>query len=126
MRSSIAEPEHRFFLALLMNVSKQKDLLALVAERFPDEKPVETILRWVNELGEETEFGIAILDAHFPESFEIAADEQPELFMAALRHFITGNKKVPTSLRALSAAQLKELRSILTESSLRVLLGDKA
>jgi hypothetical protein len=126
MRSSIAEPEHRFFLALLMNVSKQTDLLALVAERFPDEKPVETILRWVQELGEETESGIAILDAHFPEDFEIAAEEQPELFMAALRHFITGNKKVPTSLRSLSAAQLKELRSVLTDSSLRVLLGDKA
>ena len=79
----------------------------------------------MHELGEETESGIAILDAHFPEDFEIAAEEQPELFMAALRHFIVGGKKVPTSLRALSAAQLKELRSVLTDSSLRVLLGEK-
>jgi hypothetical protein len=40
------DPEHRFFLALLLNVSTRTDLLALVEQSFPEAPPVETILRW--------------------------------------------------------------------------------
>ncbi len=42
LRSTIIEPEHRFFLALLMNAPTRADLLALVAQRFPKEAPVAT------------------------------------------------------------------------------------
>ncbi|WP_206026028.1 hypothetical protein [Roseimicrobium sp. ORNL1] len=123
MRSSISEPEHRFFLALLMNVPTRKDLLELVAQRFPAMEPTETVLRWAMELAGETEYSFAILDAAFPEELGIEMDEQPALFLAALRHFMTGAKKAPTSLRALSAAQLKVLRDAFTASSLRVLVA---
>ncbi len=119
LRSSIAEPEHRFFLALLLNVPTRADLLALVAQRFPEEAPIETVLRWAEELGEATDFGTAILDACFPEEFEIASEEQPDLFIAALRHFLSGGKKPP----ALTAAQVKQLRAVFAASSLRVLVG---
>lgn len=122
MRGAIGEPEHRFFLALLMNVPTRADVLALVALRFPGEAPVETVLRWAEELGAETDGGIAILDAGFPESVEIAEEDQPDLFMAALRHFIEGGKKVPAALRALPPAQLKQLREAFAASSLRVLV----
>ncbi|MDZ4288366.1 MAG: hypothetical protein U0984_10430 [Prosthecobacter sp.] len=122
MRSRIAEPEHRFFLALLLNVPARADLLALVAQRFPGEAPVETVLRWAEELGETSEGGTAILDAFFPETLEVASEAQPDLFMAALRHFLVGGKKVPAALRALSAAELKELRVAFAASSLRVLV----
>lgn len=123
MRSTISEPEHRFFLALLMNVPTRADLLTLVARRFPDEAPVETVLRWAEELGAETEYGIAILDASFPESLEIADEDQPDLFIAALRHFLEGGKKVPAALRALPVAHLQQLRTAFADSSLRVLVA---
>ncbi len=122
MRGSIAEPEHRFFLALLMNVSARADLLDLVSQRFPEEPPVETILRWAEELGTETDYGIAILDAAFPESLEIAPEDQPDIFMAALRHFMEGGKKAPAALRSLPVPQVQHLRAVFAASSLRVLV----
>lgn len=123
MRSSISEPEHRFFLALLMNVPTRKDLLELVVQRFPAMEPTETVLRWAMELAGETEYSFAILDAAFPGELGIEMDEQPALFLAALRHFMTGAKKAPSSLRTLSAANLKLLRDAFTASSLRVLVA---
>ena len=122
-RASVTEPEHRFFLALLMNVPTRDKVLALVAQRFPDEDPVETILRWAEELGEETDQGIAILDAGFPESLDIEMEDQPDVFIAALRHFLEGGKKVPATLKSLSSAQVQQLLSSFAESSLRSLVS---
>ncbi len=122
MRSTITEPEHRFFLALLMNVPTRADLLALVAQRFPKQAPVETVLRWAEELVELSEFGIAILDAQFPESIEVAMNNQPFLFLAALRHFLARGKKSPAGLRALSPLQVKQLHAVFAASSLRPLV----
>ncbi len=122
-RSSITDPEHRFFLALLMNVSQRADLLKLVKQRFSKTKPIETILRWAVELAEITEQGFAILDACFPEELETDIQEQPELFITALRHFMQGGKKLPAELRMLSAAQLSFLRAAFLNSSLRVLVA---
>jgi hypothetical protein len=123
LRNSIEGPEHRFFLALLMNVDTRVDVLALVAQRFPETKPVETILRWAEELAEASDFGVAILDAYFPDGIKVPSERQPALFLAALRHFLEGGKKVPAALRALPASQLKRLRAALAESSLGVLVG---
>ncbi|HEY5792780.1 MAG TPA: hypothetical protein VIS74_05740 [Chthoniobacterales bacterium] len=122
LRGTIVEPEHRFFLALLLNVTTRADLLALVGQRFPEAAPVETVLRWAEELGETTDFGAAILDARFPETLGVASEEQPDLLLAALRHFLEGGKKT-AALRALPAAGLKELRAAFAASSLRVLAG---
>jgi len=123
MRSSIGEPEHRFFLALLMNVPSLADLLVLVAQRFPGTPPVETVVRWSEELGAETDYGIAILDAVFPDGLEIADEAQPDLFVAALRYFMVGGKKGSSALRALPVAQLKQLRTAFADSTLRVLVA---
>lgn len=124
MRSSITEPEHRFFLALLMNVRTRADLLALVSQRFPDQPPVETVLRWAEELGSDTGDGIAILDAVFPETLDIDEENQPDVFIAALRHFLSGAKKKPASLKAVSADDLEDLRAAFQASSLQVLMRD--
>jgi len=123
LRSSIAEPEHRFFLALLMNVPARADFLKLVAQRFPDAPPAETVLRWVEELAEVSEDGISVLDAIFPATLNIALEDQPELFVAALRHFMRGRSKAPAALRGVPARQVKELLDAFTNSSLRVLVA---
>jgi len=50
-RSTITTDEHRFFLALLLNISTREKVLELVKQRYPDQDPVETVLDWVEELG---------------------------------------------------------------------------
>jgi hypothetical protein len=121
-RSTIGEPEHRFFLALLLNVATRADLLALVAQRFPEEPPVSTVLRWAEELGEVSDSGAMILDARFPERLPIAEEEQLDVFILTLRHFLGGVKKMPPALRALSAMDLKLLYGAFSASCFRVLL----
>lgn len=50
-RGTITSDEHRFFLALLLNISSRHKVLELVRQRYPDQDPVETVLDWVEELG---------------------------------------------------------------------------
>lgn len=50
-RGTITSEQHRFFLALLLNISSRTKILELVKERYPSQEPVETILDWVEELG---------------------------------------------------------------------------
>jgi hypothetical protein len=72
-RTTITSEEHRFFLALLLNVSDRRHLLNLVADRFPSEDPLETVLDWVDELyrtrvlgsTEENALGIRGFDASY-------------------------------------------------------------
>lgn len=51
LRGSVTEVEHRFFLALLLNVPDASQIYRMVGERFSE--PAEAILRrWVGELAE--------------------------------------------------------------------------
>lgn len=49
-RGQITSNEHRFFLALLLNVPDRAKVLELVRHRFPEQNPVNTITDWVEEL----------------------------------------------------------------------------
>lgn len=49
-RGQITSSEHRFFLALLLNVPDREKLLDLVRRRFPEQNPVNTVTDWVEEL----------------------------------------------------------------------------
>jgi hypothetical protein len=122
LRGTIVEPEHRFFLALLMNVPTRDDLLSLVKARFPDCEPGATVMRWVEELMEASDQGVTILDASFPEGIEVEPEAQPELFLAAFRHFFNRGKKPPQPLRALPAAGMEELRAVFAASALGLLM----
>jgi len=51
-RSTITSEEHRFFLALLLNVPSREKILELVTQRYPETDPVEKILDWVEELSQ--------------------------------------------------------------------------
>jgi hypothetical protein len=121
LRGTIIEPEHRFFLALLMNAPTREDLLALVTQRFRKEAPVDVVLRWVEELMEMSDGGVTILDASFPETVEVGSDAQPDLFLAAFRHFLRRDKKLPPIMGDLSAKEVKELRTAFAESALGLL-----
>jgi len=121
LRSSITDPEHRFFLALLMNAPTRAHLLALVAQRFPEQPPLDTVLRWAADLMEATDEGVTILDASFPESLEVERDSPPDLLLSALRYFMNRDKRLPPALRDLRAADIKALRTAFAESTLSVL-----
>jgi hypothetical protein len=123
LRSTILDPEHRFFLALLMNAPTRTDLLALVAQRFPGQSPLAIVLRWLEELTELSDEGVSILDAAFPPTLDIPPDCQPELFQAALRHFLHPGKKLAPSMRDLPAADVKQLRAAFADSSLSLLIA---
>jgi hypothetical protein len=47
LRSLVGDPEHRFFLALLLIVPTRDELLALVAERFPEHPARDTVAGWM-------------------------------------------------------------------------------
>jgi hypothetical protein len=49
-RRTVIDPEHRFFVALLMNLADRREILRHVSARFRGD-PVRTIMRWMEELG---------------------------------------------------------------------------
>jgi hypothetical protein len=51
-RNFVTEPEHRFFMALLMNVDGRERILSLVKQRFTDGDPIDKILDWVFDLAQ--------------------------------------------------------------------------
>ncbi len=118
MRHFIVNPEHRFFLALLMNVQNRKDILTLVAQRFPGASPIETILGWADELMEPNDFGISLLDASFPETLDIDTEDQSEWFIVALKQSLEGNADGDENAEVIS-----EIQAALKASCLRPLFS---
>ena len=114
MRHFIVNPEHRFFLALLINVQNRADIFALVTRRFPGSSPIDTILGWAEELLEPNDFGITLLDAAFPETPDIDFEEQSRLLIDALKNALEGKTDENDFL---------EIQAALTASCLRPLFS---
>lgn len=126
LRGTITEVEHRFFLALLLNVPSRAEILKLVAQRFPGE-PSETVMRWADELSGGSDFATWILDAEFPEELPIPSEEQPALFLAALRSFVeAGSQPIESSAGVLDAGEVEQLRAAFGHSALRPLVLESA
>ncbi len=68
-RSVITEPEHRFFLALLMNVEGKERIFSLIKERFPDSEPLDKVLDWTFDLANTRVMGLNIPNALGIENF---------------------------------------------------------
>ena len=62
-RGYVTKPEHRFFMALLLNVDGRARIFSLIKQRFPDADPVEKILDWIFDLAETRVVGIDINNA---------------------------------------------------------------
>ena len=54
LRNHVFGNEHRFFVALLLNVQEKPRIFDFVRQRFPDKDPIETICNWVRELSSTT------------------------------------------------------------------------
>lgn len=122
LRGSVTDVDHRFFLALLLNLPDRKGILRLVKQRFGGD-PVQTVLRWATELGEATGHEAWILDAAFPPEVKVPAGRHAAVFLAALGHFLKGAKgPVCAGAVKLTAADTRHLREAFGQSSLRALL----
>lgn len=82
-RRSITASEHRFFLALLLNVPGRKRILGLVQQRFPDKSPIETVLDWIEDLSATRVLGAT-------ESTVFAIDDFGDRHMVVLECLLKG------------------------------------
>jgi hypothetical protein len=120
LRASIDDPDHRFLLALVLNLETRDAILAMIARRYSGD-PLENIFQWALDLTHFTEEGLGILDARFPDSLEVPEEEQAALFLAALNHFLTGGR-LPKELKSQSKKNLTSLRGAFEASAWRALL----
>jgi len=83
-RDQIKGEDHRFFLALLLNVPERQAILKLIRERFPDRDAIELVVGWVSELAATKIFG-----SHEPNVLGIGEFDERHLFV--LKELLTGN-----------------------------------
>jgi hypothetical protein len=69
-RSLIIDSEHRFFLALLMNLDEKEQILKLIKERFPDSNAIDKILDWTFDLSNTKIIGSNLPNALGIENFD--------------------------------------------------------
>jgi len=69
-RALVTNAEHRFFLALLLNVEGKERIFALVKERFPDAEALDKVLDWTYDLAQTKVFGSKMPNALGIEDFD--------------------------------------------------------
>ncbi|RKH77648.1 hypothetical protein D7Y21_36985 [Corallococcus sp. AB045] len=80
-RGQVKDPEHRYFLALLLNVERGEHIQQLVRQRFPDRDPVDLIMKWVTALTQPAEGG-----ARSRDSLGVPLDESALIVFRELLH----------------------------------------
>jgi hypothetical protein len=66
LRSSITDPEQRFFLALLLNVPERSEILDMVAQKFEGDA-IKHLERWTEAIKEANEDAAWVLETHYPD-----------------------------------------------------------
>lgn len=56
-RAHVADPHHRFFLALVMNLPDRAAVLDAIAQRYPGRDPVEMLVGWVRAIATRDQAG---------------------------------------------------------------------
>jgi hypothetical protein len=74
-RRYVTDPEHRFFLALLMNVDEKEKLFDLIKHRFPENDPLDKILDWTLDLAQ-----TRVLGTNLPNALGIPDFDELDLF----------------------------------------------
>lgn len=90
LRRSVTEREHRFFLALLLNVPHRTRILDLVRRRVPDRNPVDTVCEWVTQFSD-------MRNPMSPARNILGIDDFSEAHMFVLRRLLEGGS--PEELR---------------------------
>lgn len=75
-RGFVTNPEHRFFMALLLNVDERKQIFSLIKKRFPDADPIEKVLDWTFDLAQTRVVGVETSNA-----LGIPEFGEPEMFV---------------------------------------------
>jgi len=73
-RNFVTDPEHRFFLALLLNVEGRERIFSLIRERFPESDPLDKILDWTFDLAQ-----TRVLGENVPNALGIADFDDTDL-----------------------------------------------
>ncbi len=75
-RNYVTDPEHRFFLALLLNIEGREMIFSLIKERFPDSDPLDKVLDWTFDLAQTLVLGESV-----PNALGIADFDDTDLFI---------------------------------------------
>lgn len=62
-RAYVTQPEHRFFMALLMNLDNREQIFDLVKAKYPQADPIDKVLDWVFDLAQTRVVGIEATNA---------------------------------------------------------------
>jgi hypothetical protein len=119
MRSTIEDVEHRFFLALLLNIEGRDEILQMIGKKYRG-APLITVNRWASELIQVTDSGSWLLDASFPEELGFEPEDQQQIFLEALSYFLSG-EKMPPKFQGLSKAEAFRIVDVLDKSSWKAL-----
>ena len=84
LRKDVVTKEHRFFLALLLNLPQRQLIVDLVKQRLPDQDPINVICQWVKELA-------AVQRSRVPEQTVVGIDDFNEAHMYLFHRLVSGH-----------------------------------
>ncbi len=125
-RGELEDPEHRFFLAILLNAPSAEIALKLVADRF-ECSPLETVSRWLEELSDSNEEEVRVLDVLLQAEPGGSAQEALARFLADVSQILRNPQTSGTGADvrgklSKSDRELLLLRQERAQSSLAVLV----
>jgi hypothetical protein len=82
-RRYVTSPEHRFFLALVLNVHDKERIIQLVSQRYPADEPVDKICQWLEQLS-----AVQIPNSRGPNI--VGIDGFDDLYLAVFRRMLQG------------------------------------
>lgn len=106
-RRTITTDEHRFFLALLLNIPSREKVLELVKQRNPDQDPLETVLDWVEQLGR-----TRVLDSKEPNA--LGLPEFDDSYVFVLECLLRGLSAEEMNQRAIAEYPANSARELIT------------
>jgi hypothetical protein len=102
-RGIVTNPEHRFFLALLLNAEGRTRIFSLIKKRFPDVDPLEKVLDWTFDMSQTRVFG-----ANSSNALGIADFDNFDLFVLENLLRDKSDEEMRESLRAEYSAEEAE------------------
>lgn len=106
-RSKVKRDDHRFLLALLLNVPNKSEILKLVRQKFPAADPAELVVDWLKEL-----IATKKLNSHEPNVLGLADFDEAHLLVVKAILSAQTKAEIPASATSLLNKQLPRTRSV--------------